>query len=173
MIMCLKIKKAKGFTLVELILTALVAVIVMAGAGLVLVDSQRGWNKMYNRVHGDVTTEAYVARRAFDKVVRKSSVSRSLVDADGQFVEVYYFEDFNSTKPDRFANFYREGSLLMVDYGKYDWDTKTTTTESTVTLSHNVKAVNFFVQGLSVQMLLTLDDERESVTMVSSAVRHN
>ena len=76
--MRLKTKKTKGFTLVELMITALAAVIVIAGAGIILIDSQRGWNKMYNRVHGDVTTDAYVARRAFDTAVRKSTISRSL-----------------------------------------------------------------------------------------------
>ena len=171
--MRLKTKKTKGFTLVELMVTVLAAVIVIAGAGIILVDSQRGWNKMYNRVHGDVTTDAYVARRGFDTVVRKSTISRSLVDADGQFVEVYYYQDFNSVSPDRFSNFYRNGLLLLVDYGEYDWDSKTTTPLSTVTLARNVKAVNFSIQGVSVQMLLTLDDEKESVTLVSSAVRHN
>ncbi len=171
--MRLKTKKTKGFTLVELMVTALAAVIVIAGAGIILVDSQRGWNKMYNRVHGDVTTDAYVARRAFDTAVRKSTINRSLVDADGQFVEVYYYRDFNSVSPDKFTNFYRNGSLLLVDYGEYDWDSKTTIPVSTVTLARNVKAVNFSIQGVSVQMLLTLDDEKESVTLVSSALRHN
>lgn len=171
--MKLKLSKTNGFTLIELMVTALMAVIVIAGAGVVLVDSQRGWNKMYNRVHGDVATDAYVARRAFDSVVRKSTISRSLVDIDGQFVEVYYYNDFTSAKPDKFANFYRNGSLLLVDYGLYDWDSRSATTESTVMLARNVEDVNFSVQGLSVRMLLTVADEKESVITVSTAIRHN
>lgn len=171
--MSLKIAKTKGFTLVELMVTILMATIVIAGAGIVLVDSQRGFSKMYNRVHGDIATDAYVTRRAFDSTIRKSTISRSLVDVDSQFVEVYYYQDVTSPKPDRFANFYRNGSLLLVDYGQYEWDTRTTTPVSIVTLARNVKDVNFSVQGLSVRMMLTLDDDKEDVTVVSSAIRHN
>lgn len=166
-------KNSKAFTLVELMVTILMATILILGAGIIMVDSQKGFNSMYDRVHGDVATGIQVAQKGFESVIRKASINRSLLDVDGQFVEVYYYNDFNSIKPDRYANFYTNGSSLFVDYGTYDWDERKTTLYTTVTLAENVKAVNFSVRGLAIQMVLTLDDEKENQTVVTTALRHN
>ena len=166
-------KNLKAFTLVELMVTILAATIVILGAGVIMVDSQKGFNKMYNRIHGDVATGVYVAQKAFESVVRKASINRSLLDVDGQFIEVYYYNDFNSPKPDRYANFYSNGSSMLIDYGTYDWDERKTTLSTTVTLAENVKAVKFSVRGLAIQMVLTLDDEKEIATVMTTALRHN
>jgi len=168
-----EIMNRKAFTLVELMVTAFAAIIIIFGVGIVMVDSQKGWNKMYNRVHGDVATGAYVARIAFDTVIRKASINRSLLDVDDQFIEVYYYNDFSSAYPDRYAIFYRNGSLLMVDYGSYDWFERKTTLSTSVTLADHVKAVQFSVHGLSMRLVLTLDDGKEAMTLVTSALRHN
>ena len=172
----MKQKSAKiryGLTLIELVVACTIAIIVLLSLGIVLVDNQKGYRQAFNRVHGEVATDADVARIAFDAIVRKSSINRSLVDVDGQFVEVYYYNDASSALPDRFAKFYCSGSLLLVDYGQYDWNSRISTTSSTVTLARNVKSVKFSVQGVSIQMVLSLDDEEKAITVTSSSVRHN
>ena len=59
-----------GFTLVELMITMVIMVIVISAIGVVLFDSQRGWNFMYNRLYSDVVADSYVARKKFDAVMR-------------------------------------------------------------------------------------------------------
>ena len=162
----------QGFTLIGLTVSILMATIVMLTMGAVLVDGQRGWNLMYNRVYGGVVTDGYVARKTFDAVVRKSSIKRELL-SDGM-VEVYYYNDpETSTKLDRYARFYAADEKLLVDYGVLDAGGNPQEATSTVTLAHNVEAASFVVSGACVQMTLSLDNGSESLTVMSSPVRHN
>ena len=163
-----------GFTLIELMITMAMGTIVILAVGVALVDSHRGWNKTYNHVFGEVVTDSYVARKAFDAVVRKATLKKSLLDIDGQFVEVYYYQDLNSTEPDRYANFYKSGDELFVDYGSLQpgtWNTQSPS--STVRLARNVLSANFSISGSAVQMLLSLSDEEWTMMVTSSAIRHN
>jgi len=162
-----------AFTLVELVITVVASLIIFLAAAVLIVDSQKGYNKMFERTLGEVATDSEVSRRTFETIIRKASINRSLLDVDGQFVEVYYYDSFSSAKPDKYANFYRNGSILMVDYGDYDWDARTTNVNSTITLARNVTAATFSIHNVSVQMILTLDDNGQTVTVTSSAVRHN
>lgn len=168
-----RVSNRPGFTLTELAVTVLIATIVILGMGAVLADSHRGWNKMYDRVHGEVVTDGYVATRAFDAVCRKSSMKRVLVDIDGGFVEVYYYQNLSSTDLDRYARFYVFGQKLWVDYGQLDSNGNTLAASSTVRLARNVTAVNFSVVGASVQMVLRLNNTKEALTITSLAIRHN
>ena len=163
----------RAFSLIELVITVVASLVIFLAASVLIVDSQKGYNKMFDRTLGEVAVDSEVARRTFETIVRKASQSRSLLDIDGQFVEVYYYDSFSSTKPDKYANFYLNGSELMVDYGDYDWDDKSTNLESTITLARNVTAATFSVHNVSVQMILTVDDNGQQVTVTSSAVRHN
>jgi len=169
-----KLKDKAGFTLTELMVTIAMAVIIILGIGVVLVDSQKGWNKMYNRVHRGMVTDGYVARKAFDAAVRKSSIKRSLISTNPPGVCVYYYSDPNTLQPDRYANFYKKNDTLVADYGHYDWNTKKAQPpSSTFTLAQNVKTVDFSVAASSVRMVLQLDDGSDTMTVTTSAVRHN
>lgn len=166
------VRNNRGFTLIELILGTVMSTIVIFSIGIVLVDSQRGWNRMYNRVYGGLVTDGYAARKAFDAAVRKSSIKRARLGDDE--VEVYYYDDpETSTRLDSYARFYVTDGELMVDYGELDADGNPQGTPSTVTLARNVEAVNFSVTGVCVQMTLSLDNGSESVTVTASPVRHN
>ena len=136
-------------------------------------ESQRGWSEMYNRVHGGVVTDAYVARKTFAAVVRKSSIKRELLGSD--WVEVYYYADADtSTWLDRYVRFYVTGeNEFLVDYGEVDAGGISLDATTTVTLAHNVVAANFSVAGACVQMTLRLDNGSESLTVMSSPFRHN
>ena len=167
-----KFTKRRGFTLTEIMVAIAMSTIVIGGIGVVLVDSQRGWHRMYNRVFSDVVTDSYVARKAFDAVVRKSSIKRYGLGSN--FVMVYYYQDSNSTKLDGFAVFSRGGEELQAVYGELDANgTPLQGSISAMTLARNVAAANFSVAGPCVQMILELDNGKEAMTVTCSAVRHN
>lgn len=163
--------KKRGFTLTELVVTIAMSSIVVLGIGFVLVDSQRGWNRMYDRVYAGVVVDAYVARKAFDATVRKASTKRYVLGLGS--VEVYYYADPNSDELDKYAKFYVANEQLLADYGDYDESTGNPSRLSTITLANNVTAADFSVDSSCVRMVLTLDNDRERMTVTSSAVRHN
>jgi type II secretory pathway pseudopilin PulG len=170
-----EVRDRQGFTLVELIAATVMAAIVVLGIGIVLADSQKGWRKMYDRVYSDVVTDAYVARRAFDRAVRKSTIRYPPEGNYGTTITVYYYDDpETSLLLDKYAKFYQSGDVLLVDYGDLQpgtWNPQGAAT--TITLARSVESANFVVEGLAVRMTLTLDNEKERMTLTSSAVRHN
>lgn len=164
-----RIANSKGFSLLELMMATTMACIVVVGVGVVLVDSQRGWNAMYTRTYSDVVTDAHVARRTFDRVVRNASSQGVLLDDYGNWVEVYYYSDPNSSIVDSYARFLSSNSQLTVEYGVVE----PRQTLNTETVCENVSSCVFKLAGNSVQMVLTLDDGSQNATIVASAVTHN
>ena len=164
-----RIANRKGFSLLELMMATTLACIVVVGVGVVLVDSQRGWNAMYTRTYSDVVTDAHVARRRFDSVVRNASSQGVLLDDYGNWVEVYYYSDPNSSIVDRYTRFISSNSQLTIEYGVVE----PRQTLNTETICGNVSSCVFKLAGNSVQMVLTLDDGSQNTTIVASAVTHN
>lgn len=177
-----------GFTLTELMVTIVMSVIVIFGVAILMVDSQRGWRLMYQRVHGQVVNDTYVAGGTFDSVCRKASIKQELVSPDRSSLEVYYYSDplnlpdETEPDPDRYAKFSAAGGSLSVTHGSivvpnvFDEDAGILThtgDSSTVTLATNVTAGSFSAAGISVQMVLTINDGRQSLTTTTSAQRHN
>ena len=160
-----------GFTIVELMIAVMLSAIVMFGIGAMVVDSQRGWQRMYNRIYSDVATDSYVARKTFDSVIRKASGEMLLLDDAGSWLEVYYYADANSAVVDRYARFsYDEGdSQLSIEYGIVE----PRQTLSIQTVCGYVSSCVFKRAGRSAQMILTLDDGSQTATVVSSSVMHN
>ncbi|MBW8035543.1 MAG: hypothetical protein FVQ79_07920, partial [Planctomycetes bacterium] len=68
-------KCSPGFSLMELIVSMVIAMIILLGVGSVLVHQQMAWNQMYERVHEGLVADGYVSKMSFDGVVRKSSLS--------------------------------------------------------------------------------------------------
>jgi len=124
---------------------------------------------MYQRAHSDVVTDAYIARKTFDAVIRKASRENLLLDDAGQCLEVAYYAGEDSTSLDRYARFYLAGDELKIDYGQLDPRSRLTTQ----TVSRNVSNCLFKQLGKSVRMILTLDNKTQTMTVVSSAVMHN
>lgn len=167
-------KYKRAFTLVELMVTIVLSTIVILGMGVILVDNQKGWSMMYDRTFSDVVTDAYIARDVFVKVVRKSSMKVSAIGSAGEFIQVYYYQDPTISIPDRYAKFYVSSGSLLVDYGDLEPGTwNTLSLLSTMTLARNVDSVKFDVTGTSVRMILSLNNNKEAMTTVCSAVRHN
>ena len=159
----------RGFTLVEVMVASAMAVIVVLGLAISLSDAQRGWNAMYNRVYSDVVTGSHAAAGVFDTVVRKSSIQWFLLDGDRQWVEVYYYADPNSVLIDRYARFFQEEGNFCVEYGQRNPRENL----GVVTVCGNVSSCSFMQTGRSMQMALTLDNGKEELTTVTSAVMHN
>lgn len=162
-------KPIHGFTLIELMITMAICTIVVLGLGVLMADSQKGWNKMYQRVYSDAVSDGYVAKIKFDSIVRKSSRGNFLIDPMGKWVEVYYYQDLKATVPDRYARFYESGDDLNVEYGRVD----PRETLSTETICSNVSDCLFLGSNGSVKMNLSLDDGQQQLTMLTSAIMHN
>jgi len=162
-------KARKGFTLVELMITTAIMLIVGLAIGVVIVDGQTGWNRMYNRMNSAVVTDGYVARKKFDNVMRSASREKTLLAADGSWVEIYYYASPFSTVVDRYARFYVLDGDLNLECGQID----PRLTLSVETVCENVTACNFKQAGTSIQMILKLDNESQTNTIISSAVTHN
>lgn len=163
----------RAFTLIELMAATVIAIIVVSGIGFILADSQRGWNRMYDRIYSDVVTNSYVARKRFDGVVRQASGEKFFIDDYGSWVEVYYYADANSMSLDRYGRFFYQGDgSLYLENGTVSAGNMKATS-SVETVCGNVTSCVFSASGRSVQMILTLDDGSQSASVVTSCVLHN
>ena len=160
---------SSGLTIVELIITTMILVIVGFAIGVVVVDAQSSWNVTYDKINSDVITDGYVARKKFDTVIRNASSQSYVLDSAGDWVEVYYYASDSSTVVDRYARFYVADDTLNLENGQLS-PRKTLDVE---TVCKNVSDCTFKQVGRSVQMILTLDNETQTNTIVSSAVAHN
>lgn len=164
-----RLPASRGFTLVELMIATTIMVIVACAIGVVIADTQRGWNIMYDRIYSDVITDGYVARKQFDAMIRKASREKILIGDAGSWLEVYFYADDSSTVVDRYARFYAADGDLNLEYGQLN----PRATLSVETVCGNVAGCTFKQAGMSVQMILTLDNGTQDNIIVSSAVTHN
>ena len=164
-----KVMNHRGFTLVEMLISIVICLIVLSAVGVVIVDSQKGWNIMYGRLQSDVVTASYIAKSRFDSVIRKASKNNLYVGPEGAWVEVYYYADDESSVLDRYARFYESDGDLNIETGTLV--PKVTTDVETI--CSNVSECVFKEYGYSAQMMLTLDNGSQTVTTVTSAYLHN
>ena len=95
-----KYNSRRAFTLIEVLVTAMAAVIVIVGLSAMLFYGQRGYNTMYRRIHSEVVRNAYEARRVFDAVVRKSTVERcDILSVDEIYGDIYLYQYYDETAP--------------------------------------------------------------------------
>jgi prepilin-type N-terminal cleavage/methylation domain-containing protein len=179
-IMANRLKRCKGVTLTELMVTLILASIMVLALGMVLVDSQKGWLAMFSRTFSDVVVDGYVTQNTFFTMVRKSSIAvheyeLSADETQIVAVEVYYYSDSGTTDIDRYAKFYLSGTTLSVDKGTIDTTVLPWVkgAPATSVLARNVASGYFDINGSSVQMVLNLDNGREDMKVICSAVRHN
>jgi len=184
----------KGFSLLELMVGVAAAMVLILGIGGMMAQSQQGFTRMYRRAHSNVVEDAYSARRVFDRVVRKSTMRRCDLISDSE-VYVYYYSDapdnpnFGLSDPDRFARFYLVSDVLFVDSGDIPAGAFDTLNPGSLSASTSVRLARdvqtsaaspiFSVRGRTVRMAMLLDNEsereneRQSMMVTSSAVRHN
>ena len=159
----------RGFTLIELMITTVIFLIVGLAIGVVIVDGQSGYSRMYDRMNSDVVTEGFAARKKFDAVMRSASRGQSLVAPDGSWVEVYSYASPSSKTVDRYSRFYVSDGDLNLEYGQVE----PRSTLRVETVCENVLTCTFQQAGTSARMTLTLDNGSQTNTIVSSAVTHN
>jgi Tfp pilus assembly protein PilV len=160
-----------GLTISELLVATVIVVIVVLALGTVIADSVRGWHKTYDRVYANVRTDSFVARKAFDQVIRKATSQMHLVDSGGMWLEVYYYSTNSAPVVDRYARLYTASGALLVEHGI--WTAGAKSALRTDIVCENVASCVFKADGRSAQMVLTLDDDSQNIVVVTSAVMHN
>jgi len=137
----LKYNSRRAFTLVEVLVAAIAAVILILGISAMLFFGHRGYNTMFRRLIGywdddtshyniSVVRNAYEARKVFDAIVRKSTMERyDPLPPDpenepyiGNQLCVYYYTDPadplpSNNYPDRYAYFHLDGTDLILEQG--------------------------------------------------------
>ena len=164
-----RLTSSQGSTLIELLVALAIMIFVILTIGMALVDGQRGWNNMYDRIYSDVVTDGYAARRKFDAVLRRANGETFSLAGDGSWVEVNYYATDASTVVDRYVRFYVSDGDLNVEYGQLN----PKETISVETACSNVSGCVFKQSGRSAQMILTLDDGTKTNTVITSATANN
>ncbi|MHC5083046.1 MAG: PulJ/GspJ family protein [Planctomycetota bacterium] len=168
--------KQNGFTLVELLTTIVICSIVVLAAGVMLVDSHRGWLDSYAKVHGGAANDAKMVQTAFERIIRKSSRSKYLFDGQDDLTVYYYKHWLNSTELDRYARFYRSSdnpSEMYLVHGVINDDDDDDGVLSRVRLASHVTDLEFLPTSGGVEIKLALDDGREVTTVMTTAILHN
>lgn len=162
-----------GLTLAELLVATIIVVIVVFALGTTIADGVRGWHRMYGRVYADIRTDSFVARKTFDRVIRKATRMYQ-IDSDGAWLEVYHYSTSSAPAVDRYARFYTASGALLLEYGT--WTPGAESPKSrlrTDIVCEDVSSCVFKADGRSAQMVLTLDDGSQSIVVATSAVMHN
>ncbi|MBN1795670.1 MAG: hypothetical protein JW804_03270 [Sedimentisphaerales bacterium] len=163
----------KGVTLIELVITAAAAAIIIIGIGTILFYTHENYNKTFDRVHGEVTSGEYVAKRAFESVVRKSSVSemQPVLGTNNESLKLYYYSSPTATALDSFTRFYTINRQLLAVHGTISGNSEQAQRIEEIVSS--VTSAKFSVLGANAQMVLTLDDGQRTKTLICSAARHS
>jgi hypothetical protein len=170
-------KQRFGLTLIELMITVLIATLVVAGIGAVMIDTIKAFPKMYERTTGNyqradagVIPDAYVARAAFDSICRKASkYYNDGIDGTNSWLTVYYYSSLSPalTAPDKCAKFIFDNTkkTLTVSYGTakppYNGTTDILPADTTL-LAKYVTNARFDIQGNSVIMAMTIDNSADT-----------
>jgi len=151
-----------------------VLLIVVLALGSVIAENARGWQRMYDSVYADVVTDGYVARKAFDRVIRSATRQMYLLGDNGEWIETFHYADAGSPIVDRYNRFYVLNGMLLLEYGSWTLGAEVPRSRlRTDLICENVSSCVFKADGRSAQMVLTLDDGSRSKTVVCSAVMHN
>ena len=164
-----RLEVRRGFSLGELTVTVIVTMILILGAAFMLTDSQRMWGRIYGRANSDVVQEGFIARKTFERLVRKASRDGFLVDPAGFWLEVYYYASDSSTTLDRYACLYESAGELVVEDGILE----PRETLNVRTVCRRVQRCVFKGDGRSAQMLLTLSNGERTIEVPASAFMHS
>lgn len=168
-------RKPQGVTLTELVVTLVITAIITMTVGIVMLDSHRGWLDSWRKMHGGAADDAAMAQAAFEKIVRKASRSKYLINGRADLT-VYYYDDWqNSVDLDRYARFYRpddDPAAFYVEHGTFD-GTEAVAKLSQVQLCSTVVDAEFKPVSGGIEMKLALDDGRESTLVLATGILHN
>ena len=172
---------ASGLTLVEMMTAMLASSIMFLAVAGVLAGNHKQWNQTYDRVNGEVVTEAYVTRITFDRIVRQASAywcTPMYAVESSITLQLYTNIENMGTTPalNRYARFTPQrhgsgpgagpalGSGALGVPGSPD---------STQVLAHNVTIARFWRSGPCVHMALLIDDGHTQMPVTMTATRYN
>ena len=189
-----------GITLIELMITVIAATIFILGITGILAAGHKNYQTMYRRTSQGVVPDAYSSRRAFDLIVRKSSIKRvdpyTIYSTPSNELYVYYYSDPNNisedTYPDKYGHFYKNGTQFIFETGSVTTimdvpsdEIPPHTKESMLiladTVSDTANSLTFTLSNHSITMVLLLDNETGSsdplgtlqMVVTSTAIQHN
>jgi prepilin-type N-terminal cleavage/methylation domain-containing protein len=125
----IKLKCQKGLTLIELMVAMAISLIVVLTVAILLVDSLKGLNRQYGKLHGSADSssasldDAYEARLIFDRIVRKGvGGTGQITDKDGTPIPVEGSPSFK-------ISYYPDLSIPSASCSAiFDWDGTNTLT---------------------------------------------
>jgi prepilin-type N-terminal cleavage/methylation domain-containing protein len=175
-------RRRRGVTLVELMVAMLASSVLLLAVVGVMAGSQKQWNQTYDRVFGDIVTEAYTTRQVFDREVRESSsYSRHLPDDVRTYIILYQYTNIQNMGTDppmnRYAWFRLSGTNLLLQQGPLSFASGSMPTpgpaDSTQTLAHHVTSARFWRTGPCIHMALVLSDGQITLPVAMTATRNN
>ena len=161
-------RKAGGFTLVELMVTVVISLIIVSSVGVLVADSSGWFSDNYSRIYSRPVVESLLARKTFQRIIRRSSRNGYWVSAGSDAIEVYYYSTPGSSL-DRYAQFYTYDGDLRLETGTLN----PKTILSNQLLCTNVSSCIFKTADSAAQMILVLDNGQYSRGAIISAVMHN
>ena len=164
----------KGFSLIEMIVAMAAVSVIVLGIGVFLSNGQRNWNDLFDRVYNDSNIDGFAVQQVFDSVCRKASMRKATISDDSQTLELYYWNAGSTASiPECYARFYVSNDDLYVEHGTLQSGTWTPDSRTAyIKVADDIDSLKFDVQGASVQMYMTCQDE-EAMPVVCSSVRHN
>lgn len=163
-----------GFTLIEVAIAISSVAILTLGVGVFLANGQRSWNSLFDRVYSDSTVDGFAIQKVFGSVCRKASMRKEVIGDDGDSLELYYWDSGSTAStPENYARFYLSDDDLYVEHGTLESGTWQPAEASVnVKVVSAVEALKFDVQGASVQMYVTCQEEG-ALPVFCSTVRRN
>lgn len=164
-------KFRSGVTLVELSMVSVISVIVILAVTTLMADSQKGFNRVYNKTNSDLANDDFVVRKMFSSVIRQCSNENiaTTVASDGSWVQMQYYSSPSAESLDRYSKFYLQDGELLLEKGVI----LPASTLSLQTVCKNVSSVVFKKNGNSVFMFLELNDGTNSRGINTSAILQN
>ena len=160
-----------GFSLVELAVVLTTSMIILLAVGFALGDGLGTFNDIGSVTFSSAYDDAIYVRRFFDATIRKSSGTPYINAADSS-LKVYYYNDWDSTFIDRYIRFFISEDLLRTERGTVS-SGGVEQSLGVDTICANVSSCDFYVSGISAQMIIEIDDGTKSYVVATSAVAHN
>lgn len=168
--------RLKAFSLMEMVVVIAIAGILTLGIGVLLANSQSNWNRLVGRVYSDQVTDSFAIQNVFDRICRKSTLSKQVLGDDADSLELYYWDaDSVSSVPENYAIIYQSDETVFVEYGKLQsgtWQKEDSEPTSTIMIARGVDTLKFTVTGTSVQMYLAYTDP-DILPVICSSVHRN
>jgi len=162
--------------MLEMTLSLVIVSVLILAVGGVISDSYANWDDMYDRIFGTVPESIVKIQRDFNVNCRRATLRNVYLSADRRTLIVYQFADRINPSywPDRYVQYYLDGTTFRSEYGELNAAalTKKNTIHTDV-ICENVQYLSFSVQGLSVQLCITINDGQTKRTFAWAAVRHN